>query len=146
MKLIVSADSLSIDKDGFWLQIVSKLKKIGFEIPYWIGLDKPSAMPQDVFFHETIDAYKLVNLYNCKKELFDIDLLTTDEYYNYLKILDRADLLGGYPFSLRDRLLKEQLTYWHSVLLDIKPDCILFSVIPHALTDYPLYLVAQKKK
>src|SRR5699024_6034174 len=65
------------------------------------------------------------------------------EYYNYMKILDRGDDIGGYSFSMRDRLLKEQLNYWYSVLNDIKPNAIVFSNIPHLLYDYPLYLIAK---
>ncbi len=143
-KIILSADNLSIDKDNFWLEIVLCLKKKGFEVPYWIGLNKPNEVLSNTFFHETIDAFKLEKIKEIKIKLFDIENLTIEEYYNYLKILDRIDKIGGYSFSLRDRLLKDQLNYWYSILLEIKPNLVIFSEIPHALHDYPLHLVAKK--
>ncbi|OOE83794.1 capsular polysaccharide export protein, LipB/KpsS family, partial [Salinivibrio sharmensis] len=65
-------------------------------------------------------------------------------YYNYIKILDRADNIGGYSFSQRDRIFKEQLNYWFSVCLKLKPELIVFSNVPHLVHDYPLYLIAKK--
>lgn len=110
-----------------------------------MGLNEESSKEvNDCFFHEVVDAYELKNLYKVHWNSFDIDSLSLKDYYCYLKILDRADNGGGYSFSQRDRLFKEQLNYWYSVFYEIKPNAIVFSNLPHLLYDFPMYLIAKK--
>ena len=59
------------------------------------------------FFHEIIDAYQLKNPYSVPVKSFNLNNLSLTEYYNYIKILDRSDNIGGFSFSLRDRIFKE---------------------------------------
>lgn len=134
---------LSARKDSLWLDTFHKLKRIGFEIPYWVGAEAQNEKVDGCFFHEVVDAYELKNLYQVDHKIFDISNLTLEEYYNYLKILDRADNVGGYSFSQRDRLLKDQLSYWFSVFSNIKPNLVVFSNLPHLIYDYPMYLIAR---
>ena len=139
MKIILSAK-----KDEFWSEIVNELTNNKIDIAYWIGEiadNKPP--PKNCFYHEIVDSYELNNLLDVAPMMFNIERLTLEEYYSYLKILDRADDLGGFSFNMRDRLLKDQLNYWCSVISAIEPTAIIFSNIPHLLSDYPLYLVAK---
>lgn len=135
---------LSAKKDSFWLDVVTQLEQKNITTAYWVGqIASNNTVSKDCFFHEVVDAYQLKNTYPTEIKSFDINKITLSEYYNYMKILDRGDDIGGYSFSMRDRLLKEQLNYWHSVLSNIKPNAIVFSNIPHLLYDYPLYLIAK---
>ncbi len=111
---------------------------------YWIGQNASEKdIPEDCFFHEIIDAYQLKKLYSVPVKSFDLNNLSLAEYYNYIKILDRSDNIGGFSFSLRDRIFKEQLNYWYSVLSYLRPDSIVFYNTPHLICDYPLYIVAK---
>ena len=138
---------LSARRDEFWSDIINEISKKGINVSYWVGqvhCERP--LPNNCFFHEVVDAYMLKNLYDAEKKIFDINLLSLDEYYMYLKILDRSDDIGGQSFSVRDRLLKDQLNYWYSVFSHNKPDAIVFGNVPHLVYDYPMYLVAKHLK
>ncbi|WP_298979199.1 hypothetical protein [uncultured Psychrobacter sp.] len=135
---------LGAKKDKFWSNIVEELKDNQIDVIYWIGeVISEDPVPENCFFHEVVDAYLLKNLYDIEIETFDITALDIKDYYCYLKILDRGDDLGGYSFSMRDRLFKEQLSYWYSILKHTKPDAIVFSNVPHLVYDYPMYLAAK---
>lgn len=139
MKIILAAK-----KDELWSKVVADLTKNKVNVAYWIGeIADDKSPPEKCFFHEVVDAYELKNLLDVEPMLFDIKKLTLEEYYSYIKILDRADDLGGFSFNMRDRQLKDQLNYWYSVISVIRPSAIVFSNVPHLLCDYPLYLVAK---
>lgn len=136
---------LASKKDSFWLEVVNLLKENSIDTVYWTGqIACDGKVPEDCFFHRLEDTKELVNLYPLSNiEIFDIENLDIESYFSYLKILDRDDKLGGYSFSVRDRLLKKHLSYWLSVLNEIKPNAIIFSNIPHLMHDFPLYLIAK---
>lgn len=139
MKIILSSST-----DEFWNNIVKDLLDRNVQTTYWVGEgDYRNRVPKGCFFHEIADALELKGLYDLDIESFDISSIKINEYYTYLKILDRDDNIGGYSFSMRDRSLKAQLNYWYSLFKHIKPDAVVFSNVPHLAYQYPMYLVAK---
>lgn len=134
---------LSAKRDSFWESVVDGLALEGLDVVYWIGLQKINTPVQNCFLHDISDPYEFKNKYTQRRKVFDIGKVTLEEYYNYLKILDRVDDGGGLSFSERDRLYKDQLNYWFLVLSELLPDFIVFSNVPHLPYDYPLYVVAK---
>lgn len=142
MKIIVSSD-----KNKFWTKVINELSLSGIQIVHWIGENLCNdTFPNGCNFSAIDDIYENINTRLNSYRLFDIDTITTEEYYNYIKILDRDDNLGGFSFSKRDRVFKDLLSYWNSILQASNPDAIIFSNVPHLAYDYPLYLVAKKMK
>lgn len=139
MKIILSSD-----RDEFWTSIVDELLDKDIQTTYWLGDSKfKNKISNKYFFHEVKDILQFRGLYSVEMESFDISSIGLNEYYTYLKILDRDSNIGGYSFSMRDRSLKDYLNYWYSLFKHMKPDAIIFSNVPHLSYDYPMYLVAK---
>lgn len=141
MKIILSSI-----KNEFWTKVVNNLSDHNIQTSYWVGEEFSSLTnPKCAMFNKVsniIDSNNDAFSFSHSKQ-FDVNLLSTEDYYNYLKILDREDCLGGFSFSKRDRTLKDLLNFWYTTLSDIEPDAIIFSNVPHLQYDYPLYLVAK---
>lgn len=132
----------------YWESVLDTLiDEKGLNPVYWVGDKSISENYANCFYHNVWDAFSLdgcVDNWENESDFFDVSELTRLEYYNYLKILDRVDLPGGFTFSERDDLLKRQLSYWNFILNKFDINIILFSNAPHLPYDYPLYLCAKK--
>ena len=62
------------------------------------------------------------------------------------QMMDRMDPTGV-SFTLEERRYHyyQLLQYWDSVLDHLKPDVIVFSIAPHVVFDYVLYVLAKRK-
>jgi hypothetical protein len=62
-----------------------------------------------------------------------------------LKMMDRIDALGSFDYHERVRLFIFQLSYWQTILDDLQPEVVIFSVIPHMVFDYILYQLCKQR-
>lgn len=139
---------LSAKKDEFWFEFYDRICLTkDLNLVYWVGTRFTNRPLVDCFDHDSWDAFSLNGKCKDIKEnnLLNLDLISREEYYNYLKILDRVDSSNHFSFSERDQLFKRQLTYWISVIEEKSIDFVVFSNAPHMPYDYPLYLAAKIK-
>jgi hypothetical protein len=80
-------------------------------------------------------------------EPLDTEILSRFAEYQdiVLKMMDRIDALDSFNYHERIRLYFQQLKYWRTVLDDIQPDIVVFSVIPHMIFDYILYVLCKQR-
>lgn len=139
MRVIVSATL-----DNFWINVFARMTTIAeWNVAYWIGENQGGIPPAGAFYHDVWDAFLLKNLDQVNYSQLDISDVSRQDYYNYIKILDRVDVDGCFTFSERDHFFKKQLDYWMAVIKKIKPDLVFFSNAPHLIYDYPLYIAAK---
>ena len=61
------------------------------------------------------------------------------------RMMDRIDALGSLSYRDRVRLFHTLLRYWQTVVEELKPDIVVFSVIPHMVYDYVLYELCKQR-
>lgn len=132
-----------------WISVAEELYSKGVRPVYWVGgkMQSQYNLGIDCFFHEFGDNIDKLAVYfnQNQSSFFDFEKeVTLEEYFNYIKILDRHDNIGGYSFSQRNQLLISYLNYWFNVLKELSCEFVVFSNIPHLIYDYPLYLVCKK--
>lgn len=71
-----------------------------------------------------------------------IDKLSLDETVA-MKMMDRMDAGGLNSYQKRKDLYINLLTYWYSIIVKHKPDCILHSSMPHLVYDYIIYAISK---
>jgi len=103
----------------------------------------------DVVTHIVVDAVKGIPSEDFKKHQFkplDTKILKEFEACQVvlLRMMDRIDALGSFSYNDRTRLFHKLLRYWKTVVDDLQPDIVVFSVIPHMVYDYVLYVLCQQ--
>lgn len=143
-----------------WIQVAQQLKtSLNLEPVYWIGYeyDNSEELVQAAFpsivYHKYFDAWKGIFPKN-KEEIIQFTPLNIDflkEYSSYelqaIKIMDRMDSgRHNFSFAERQRLFRNQVRYWTSVICSLKPDLVISASVPHRTYDYVLYLLCQWNK
>ncbi|MBL6980216.1 MAG: hypothetical protein ISR58_03390 [Anaerolineales bacterium] len=133
----------------FWLYLAKHLaKNNGWEPVYWVGVPQAKDVVRrdfpEAIFHSVFDAIKgLPAGEYISRAIKPIDTRIITDYAAsqliLLRMMDRIDALGSFGYNDRVRLLHKQMTYWQTVLDDLKPDVVVFNVIPHLIFDYMLY-------
>lgn len=152
MKRIIYATS---DLDD-WIDIAQNMQKNkAWEPIYWITTPKNNTLIKEAFPQTHLQGYldAVRGIYTKYDLDFNraLDQKTIERYIKYekiaLKMMDRMDPTA-YSFNLTERttLYYDFLHYWINIIIDLKPDMVLFSESPHALFQYVLYAVCQEEK
>ncbi len=138
-----------------WFQVADKLQaRLGLDVVYWTSSIDLAALvaqrfPQAVF-HGNLDAVRGIpptSQQNLPPALVDAEVLAQMAGYEniILGMMDRMDIGGSFLFHERLSHYHGLLSYWAGVLDRLRPDLIVFSVMPHMVYDYVLYLLAQAR-
>jgi hypothetical protein len=139
----------------YWKLVAEKLaRESNWQPVYWVGdpvnkTEVERSFP-DVIFHPIVDAVKgvrPVEYVDVQLDPLDSEALNECAPYQALvyRMMDRIDALGSFNFNDRVRLFHNVLQYWRMVLDDLRPDIVLFSVIPHMIFDYMLYELCRQR-
>ena len=134
---------------AYWQKVAEQLAdESDWQPVYWIADPEMKAVVKSRFpraiFHSVFDAVKGVNPLEYSDRLLNhLDSKIFAESASYqgtlLRMMDRIDALGSFDYNNRVRLMHHLLMYWPTVLDDLRPDVVIFSVIPHMVYDYVLY-------
>ncbi len=140
-----------------WLDVIKDLEKEGLKAKYYIGWEneisdiKNSGISKDIFIQSVEDLWNGKGFpkdidyekYGVNNELLD---RFAKEQVLALKMMDRLDPTR-HNFALLDRqnYFYRLLRYWLGVIDTYQIDFIIFSVIPHRVFDFALYIVAKYK-
>jgi hypothetical protein len=140
----------------FWKLIAARLAdQSDWEPVYWVGDPKMETEVRALFpgaiFHSIFAAVKgIPSQEYSPRSCEPLDTETLAEFAPHqailLRMMDRIDALGSFTFNDRMRLLFTTIKYWRSVLDDLQPDVVVFSVIPHMIYDYVLYLFCKQRE
>jgi hypothetical protein len=139
--------------DPHWVQTV---KLIAQSIPivpvYWTGSLARQKEVQELFpnvvFHDNLGAVRGVGATGLRLEELPIDAQLLSKMSPFermaLKMMERLDATGS-SFNFEDRVRHYQrlVSYWNSVLHQMKPDAVLMPITPHLVFDYILYGLCQ---
>lgn len=139
----------------YWQLVVEKLADENRWDPvYVIGGDEVEQAIRtrfpDVIFQTMIDAIKGIAADDFEgRPLEPLDAKTLKEFRGCqtmaLRMMDRIDAVTSFPYDDRMRLFLNVLRYWQTVVDDLRPERVVFSVIPHMIFDYVLYMLCQKR-
>lgn len=139
----------------FWVEVMAKLaREAEWEPVYWIGvpeLRKPvtKAFP-DIVFQSSLEAIRGIPA----KEYEDLRGGALDQpFYErhawhesiILTMMDRMDPGDVFSHGERVRLYDTLLRYWSAVIDRARPDLVLFSMAPHFVYDYVLYILCKER-
>ena len=141
--------------ESFWLFVSKRLaEENGWQPLYWVAGSKVQTDVErdypDAIFHSVIDAIKgIPSAAYAARPIKPIDEKILSEYavsqLILLRMMDRINALGSFDYNDRVRLLHNQMRYWRTVLDDLQPDVVVFSVIPHMIYDYVLYEYCKRR-
>ena len=140
----------------YWKIVAEKLaRENNWQPVYWVGdpgneIEVKHSFPEAIF-HAIVEAVKGVRPTEyANKPLQPLDSNSLAEISPYqaliYRMMDRVDALGSFNFNDRVRLFHHLLQYWRTVLDDLQPNIVLFSVIPHMVFDYVLYELCKQRK
>lgn len=140
---------------SFWRLVAERLAdENDWEPIYWVGVpameSEVKARFPETIFHSIIDAVRGIPAQEyAGQDLTPLDTEILSIYASshgaILRMMDRIDTLGSLTFNDRVRLLLNVMKYWRTVLDDLQPDAVVFSVIPHMIYDYVLYLYCKER-
>jgi hypothetical protein len=132
--------------DSFWVSVSQELARLSnCNLSVWIGkevdislADKPyiSYDPYDLFHLDGMTLSGGRTTVNSR----NLDVL---DYYNFAKILDRADVGSRLSFSERNHLFFSHCHFWTNLLLEKSIDAVVFSNVPHTPDSYGLFMCAK---
>ena len=141
--------------ESFWLFVAQRLaEENGWQPVYWVADPQVQANVEreysGVIFHSVFDAIKgIPPAAYAARPIKPIDERILSEYavsqLILLRMMDRINALGSFDYNDRVRLLHNQMMYWRTVLDDLQPDVVVFSVIPHMIYDYVLYVYCKRR-
>lgn len=131
---------------SFWVGVSQELTRLtNFNVKVWIG--RETSISQAHMPYLSFDSYDLFHLNGmtlnggCATVNFsNLDIL---DYYNFVKILDRADVDSRLSFSERNHLFFAHLRFWVNILLENSIETVLFSNVPHTPDGYGLFVSAK---
>jgi hypothetical protein len=139
-----------------WRRIAQEARtRGGWEPVLWTADgDDLSAVRENfsgIHFQEGVSAARGIpfsSLHYLKPVALGRDLLTelAPEESIILQMMDRMDPTGN-AFTLEERRYHyhQLLQYWESVLDCLRPDVLVFSIAPHIVYDYVLYVLAKRR-
>lgn len=134
-----------------WVHLAKKMQtEHQWEPCYWITVPQTREIVE-IFFPKVIHHC----FYDANKGIlpkpFDFDnILPLDrpiimQYSHYeknaLHMMDRMDIHNSFPYKDRVRLYNKLLSYWLSIIVDLKPNLAFFHLSPHHPAEYILYAV-----
>ncbi|TSC87195.1 MAG: hypothetical protein G01um10148_300 [Parcubacteria group bacterium Gr01-1014_8] len=123
------------------------LKQAGHEIVYWVGEHSGEKnTPKGAIFHDHYDAwdgksaevFKNVTFPPASSELVE-RLYRTESVV--LSMMDKH--YDSAPVNERKHIYYSMLSYWSGVLDMLKPDAVVFAIVPHTVYNYILYELAR---
>ncbi|MBM3145369.1 MAG: hypothetical protein FJ010_10430 [Chloroflexi bacterium] len=135
--------------EKIWVDVAEILSaRLGWKPCYWIGSPvvegEVKQRFEEICFHSTIDAVKGIaspDFQGAESGILDQPLLEQlgECERTVLKMMDRMEALGSFPYQERLRHYHRLVAYWLSVLKTYQPEMIFFLYIPHMVFDYILY-------
>jgi len=127
--------------------LMKELTNAGHEIVYWVGYHNVSHFtPKGAIFHDHYDAWDGKPAEALKDAAFPpppsslIEKLYRTESI-VLSMMDKR--YDTAPVNERKHVYYSMLSYWSGVLDTIKPDAIVFAIVPHTVYNYILYELAR---
>ncbi len=140
--------------EKFWIHVAAQLfVECDWKPIYWIAYPPIKSLIKSKFpsviFHSNLDAVRGIRAHQYSDVLLrplDVEILENNRstQLTALKMMDRIDALGSFDYHERVRLFNFQLSYWQTVLDDLQPEIVVFSVIPHMVFDYILYKLCKQ--
>jgi len=132
--------------DNFWTTVSAELeRRFNFEVKVWVGKERKVSQEGKKYFsigrHEAFHLKNLTLLGSYER--LRLEQVPLEDYINFLKIFDRADVDSKLSYSERNHLFFCHISYWLKVLTDNKIELILFSNIPHTPEGYGLHVAAK---
>ena len=133
--------------------VARELRRLGHTIVYWTGckdhfnqLSSSQEFP-DTHFHSTFDAIQAKPAPNIDANSFEpigepLKKIFMDCETIVLPMMNRADFTH-LSLSEKQQLYYQMLGYWHGLLMQMKPDAMIFIDIPHAIYNFVTYSVAK---
>lgn len=135
--------------DRFWTSVSDRLMDLTkAKIKVWIGTGSDSIQENRQYIsYEPFDLFHLKGMtLNGGTTQIDLKNIETLDYYNFGKILDRADVNSMLSFAERNHLLFAHLCFWHDLLIKNAIEIIIFSNTPHTPDSYGLFISAKMLK
>jgi len=132
--------------DEFWTRVAAELEDSSdFEVKVWVG--KERKVSQEGKKYTSFDRHEAFHLKNFTLhgnwERIDPKRISLEDYVNFLKICDRADVNSTLSYSERNHLFFCHISYWLSLLEENAIGSIIFSNIPHTPEGYGLSVAAK---
>ena len=127
--------------------LMDELTNAGHEIVYWVGYHSVSHLtPKGAIFHDHYDAWdgkpadalKDTSFPPPSSELIE-RLYRTESVV--LSMMDKR--YDTAPVNERKHIYYSMLSYWSGVLDAVKPDAVVFAIVPHTVYNYILYELAR---
>src|SRR3989344_3664804 len=127
--------------------LLKELTDAGHEIVYWVGYHSVSHLtPKGAIFHDHYDAWdgkpadalKDTSFPPPSSELIE-RLYRTESVV--LSMMDKR--YDTAPVNERKHIYYSMLSYWSGVLDAVKPDAVVFAIVPHTVYNYILYELAR---
>jgi|GEM_PF-2815487 len=117
----------------------------GAEVKVWIGTGNGDSQKNESYIsYDPFDLFHLKGMtLNGGDTLIDLQKIELLDYYNFGKILDRADVGSKLSYSERNHLFFAHLCFWHDIIIKNSIDLIIFSNIPHTPDSYGLFVSAK---
>lgn len=127
--------------------LMDELAKAGHEIVYWVGYHSVSHLtPKGAIFHDHYDAWDGKPSEEFKNKAFpppSAELI--EKMYRaesiVLSMMDKH--YDTAPVNERKHIYYSMLSYWSGVLDTVRPDAIVFEIVPHTVYNYILYELAR---
>jgi hypothetical protein len=141
-----------------WLDVAERLFSEGVEPVYWIGWNKKGEEKKvkgkfpKIIFHSFEDAWKgkfPKETEKFSKSFLDPIFFKKKAFHENisLRMMDRMDLdRKSFNFNQRQRLFRQLVRKWKTVIDNVQPNIIISPSIPHRVFDYALYVVAKERK
>lgn len=136
-----------------WQRAAASLPNHSVEVVYWSAARAPSeeirALFPNCFFQRSSFAKRGAPvLEDAPEDGFDdaCEAVWRNEYQTVLSQMERFDLYSRDFSTLeRGRLFRRYLLVWSRFLSELKPDLLVFPVVPHVAYDYVAFRLAQEK-
>ena len=130
--------------------VVARLQKKSFDIVYWTYFsekDLDATQFPATIFHSVSDALagkpaRGIDVSNFQPPGSDVIKMFQNTELTVLTMMDKK--YERLAVEERKHLYYRLLGYWHEVLQRLKPDAIIFSVLPHEVYDFVVYAIAKK--
>ena len=139
----------------YWRFVVEQLADENGWKPVYIVAGDNEMQPlrtrfPDAIVHNVIDAVKGIappEIDPTRLHPLDAEILHQFEAAQIIlpRMMDRIDAIDSLHYNDRVRLMHNVLRYWYSIFEEYQPDRVVFSVIPHMVFDYVLYMLCQQR-
>lgn len=129
------------------VNLILELKKLGHEVPYWVGNGSPdrSSIP-DVVYHDHYAAWvgnPAPGVDSSKFSPPGKELIEKMYKTESLVLTMMNKKFNNFCVDERRHIYYNMLQYWNGVLDKYKFDAIIFPVVPHTVYNYVIYELAK---